>query len=170
MTKTAESFRIRSRSLRRVGTMAALVLGCASYRGTATTVQPSDVAREGGWVIVPHFPLVMQQGDHDCGAAALAAVLTYWGHPAKPAEIVEAQPKPGQRLSASDIEHYARGQGLSSYVFFGTMKDVAYELTHGRPVIVGVAKPYSGNKALAHYEVVVGYEPAKKRVLFLDPG
>lgn len=170
MKKPTESLLVRSRSLRRLAAIAALGLGCASYRGTASTVQPSEVAREGGWVIVPHFPLVMQQGDHDCGAAALAAVLTYWGHPANPGEIVQAQPKPGQRLSASDIERYARAQGLSSYVFFGTMKDVAYELGHGRPVIVGVAKPYSGNKAVAHYEVVVGYDPAKKRVLFLDPG
>jgi ABC-type bacteriocin/lantibiotic exporter with double-glycine peptidase domain len=147
--------------------MAALSLGCASYRGSASTAQPSEVAHEGGWVIVPHFPLVLQEGNHDCGAAALSAV---WGRASTPADIVKAQPVPGQRLSASDIERYARHEGLSSYVFFGTMKDVAYELGHGRPVIVGLAKPYSGNKAVAHYEVVVGYEPVKRRVLLLDPG
>ena len=79
MKNATDSLRVRSRSVRRIAAIAALALGCASYRGTASTVQPSEVAREGGWVIVPHFPLVMQQGDHDCGAAALAAVLTYWG-------------------------------------------------------------------------------------------
>ena len=29
---------------------------------------------------------------------------------------------------------------------------------------------YSGDKAISHYEVVVGYEPEKRQVLLLDPG
>jgi ABC-type bacteriocin/lantibiotic exporter with double-glycine peptidase domain len=150
--------------------IAGLSLGCASYKGSSHEVQPSAVLSEGGWVIVPHFPLVMQEGNHDCGAASLSALLGFWGRPSTPAQISEASGRSGQRLSAGDLEQYARSHGFASYVFYGTMKDVAYEIDHGRPVIVGLGKPYQGNKAVAHYEVVVGYSRDKRQVLLLDPG
>lgn len=120
--------------------------------------------------MVAGFPRVMQQADNDCGAAALTAVLDFWGRPTTPQAVVEGAGRVGKRMRASDIEGYARKQGLSSYVFFGTMTDLVYELRRGRPVIVGLGKPYQGDKAVAHYEVVVGYEPTQKRVLLLDPG
>jgi hypothetical protein len=68
------------------------------------------------------------------------------------------------------MANYARKFGLHSYVFYGTMTDVAHELRRGRPVIVGLGKSFEEKKALSHYEVVVGYEPDKKLVLLLDPG
>lgn len=150
--------------------IAGLSLGCASYKGSSHEAQPSAVLAEGGWVIVPHFPLVMQEGNHDCGAASLSALLGFWGRPSTPLQISEAAGRSGQRLSAGDLEQYARSHGFASYVFYGTLKDVAYELDHGRPVIVGLGKPYQGNNAVAHYEVVVGYSRDKRRVLLLDPG
>jgi ABC-type bacteriocin/lantibiotic exporter with double-glycine peptidase domain len=150
--------------------VAVLNLGCASYQGTAKDAQPSQVVQSGAWVMVPNFPRVLQQSNHDCGAAALSAVLSFWGHPTSPNQVVAATGRSGQRLSAGDLESYARSAGLSSYVFYGTMTDIAYELSHGRPVIVGLGKAYQDGKALAHYEVVVGYEPHKKQVLLLDPG
>jgi hypothetical protein len=100
----------------------------------------------------------------------LSAVLGFWGRPATPSQIAGAEQRSGKRLGAGDIEQYARGQGFSSFVFYGTMKDVAYELDHGRPVIVGLGKAYEGNKAIAHYEVVVGYSRDRRQVLLLDPG
>src|SRR5215831_4564637 len=78
--------------------VSALSLGCASYKGSSHQAQPSAVVREGGWVIVPHFPLVMQEGNHDCGAASLSAVLGFWGHPATPGEIASASGGSGERL------------------------------------------------------------------------
>jgi ABC-type bacteriocin/lantibiotic exporter with double-glycine peptidase domain len=150
--------------------MALLSLGCASYAGTASTVQPSSVARDGQWIMVPHFPLVLQDTSHDCGAAALSSVMRFWGHPVSARSIEASLGRSDARLSAGDIETYARGAGLSSYVFFGTMKDVVHELRAGRPVIVGLGKKYQADKAVSHYEVVVGYEPKKKLVLLLDPG
>lgn len=150
--------------------IAMLSLGCASYSGTASTVQPSAVAHEGEWMMVPGFPLVLQDHSHDCGAAALSSVLRFWGRPASPEAIETSLGRKDARLRAGDIEQYARKAGLSSYVFFGTMTDVVHELKQGRPVIVGLGKKYEGNKAVSHYEVVVGYEPTKKLVLLLDPG
>ncbi|HMI89118.1 MAG TPA: cysteine peptidase family C39 domain-containing protein [Polyangiaceae bacterium] len=149
--------------------IAALSVGCASYRGTATNAQPSVVAQQGQWTMVRNFPHVPQAGDKDCGAAALAAVLRYWGHAASPESIEAALGRADNRLQAGDMEAYARGLGLRSYVFYGTMKDVVHELEQGRPVIVGLGKMVEEKKALSHYEVVVGYEPNKKQVLLLDP-
>jgi ABC-type bacteriocin/lantibiotic exporter with double-glycine peptidase domain len=154
----------------RVLLVAVLNLGCAFYQGTAKDVQPLQVARSGNWVVAPRVPLVMQQSNHDCGAAALAAVLRFWGHPTSPDQVVAATGRGGKRLSAGDLSKHARSAGLLSYVFYGTMTDIAYELNHGRPVIVGLGKSYQEGKALAHYEVVVGYEPHTKQVLLLDPG
>jgi predicted double-glycine peptidase len=149
--------------------MTVLGLGCASYRGTATPAQPSAVAQQGQWTMVPNFPHVAQLGEKDCGAASLAAVLRYWGHSASPESIATALDRTDSRLQAGEMESYARDAGLRSYVFFGTMKDVIHELDRGRPVIVGLGKMVEEKKALSHYEVVVGYEPHKKQVLLLDP-
>ena len=149
--------------------IAALSFGCASYRGTATSAQPSVVAQEGHWTMVRNFPYVPQANQSDCGAAALAAVLRFWGHPATPQSIAAALGAEDNRLKAGDMEAYARSVGMRSYVFFGTMKDVVHELEQGRPVIVGLGKMVEEKKALSHYQVVVGYEPNKKQVLLLDP-
>lgn len=121
-------------------------------------------------MMVPRFPLVLQTEDDDCGAAALAAVLRFWGYQATPQSIEAALGSTGHRLRAGDMEAYARSVGLRSYVFFGTMKDVVHELGQGRPVIVGLGKTIEAKKAISHYEVVVGYEPKKKQLLLLDPG
>ena len=149
--------------------MATFAVGCASYRGTATSAQPSVVSQEGHWTMVRNFPHVAQQGDKDCGAASLAAVLRYFGQSASPESIATAMNSTDSRLSAGEMATYARDAGLRSYVFYGTMKDVVHELDRGRPVIVGLGKMIDEKKALSHYEVVVGYEPNKKQVLLLDP-
>jgi predicted double-glycine peptidase len=153
------------------GTLVLLVLsaGCATYRGSTSAAQPSVVAREGRWTMVPNVPLVLQADDDDCGAAALASVARYWGYSASPQSIEAALGRTDKRLQAGDMETYARSVGLQSYVFFGTMKEVLHELERGRPVIVGLGKMVEEKKAISHYEVVVGYEPDKKQVLLLDP-
>ena len=149
---------------------AVLNLGCASYQGTAKDVQLASLKNKGNWLIVPDFPRVLQASNHDCGAAALASVLTYWGRPTTPEKVAEAEGKKGKQMSASDIERHAKSNGLSAFVFYGNMGDILYEVRRGRPVIVGVGKPYGEkNKALAHYEVIIGVDPEAKRVLLLDP-
>ncbi len=169
ITRILETRRGRKLSSFLFAALAAASLGCATYQGTAKEARPSVLAREDNWVMVRGFPRVLQRGNHDCGAAALAAVLAFWGHRVTPEQISTAVSKRGEQLRARDIEVYAKSVGLSSFVFFGTMNDLIYELKRGRPVIVGVGKPYSDKKALAHYEVVVGYEPKKRQVLLLDP-
>jgi predicted double-glycine peptidase len=149
--------------------IAVSAVGCANYQGTARAAEPVALAQEGEWVMVSGVPLVRQETNKDCGAAALASVLKFWGRGATPSSIEAAIGRGNERLRAGDMAGYARKQGLRSYVFFGTMDDVVYELEQGRPVIVGLGKTYEGTKAISHYEVVVGFERDKKRVLLLDP-
>jgi hypothetical protein len=96
--------------------------------------------------------------------------MRYWGYSTSPEAIEADLGAANSRLKAGDMVEYARKKGLHSYVFYGTMTDVVHELRQGRPVIVGLGKPLQKDKALAHYEVVVGYEPDKELVLLLDPG
>jgi len=146
-----------------------LSAGCASYQGTSKTVHPSVVVSEGAWILVPNFPLVLQEASDDCGAAVLASVLRFWGYTATPGAISARLGDKDNRLKAGDMATYARSHGLKAYVFFGTMQDIEHELARGRPVIVGLGKMVGAKEALSHYQVVVGYEPIKKQLLLLDP-
>ena len=143
--------------------------GCASYAGTAKSAEPEVLARQGDWLMVRGVPLVLQESRDDCGAAAFASVLRFWGHEATPASIEARIGQENRRLRAGDIVAYARREGLRSYVFFGTIADIRHELERGRPVLVGLGKALDSKQALLHYEVVIGYEPNQARVLLLDP-
>jgi len=143
--------------------------GCASYAGTAKSAEPEALARQGNWLMVRGVPLVRQETRDDCGAAALSSVLRFWGRDATPAAIEARIGQENRRLKAGDIVAYARNEGLRSYVFFGSLADIRYELEQGRPVLVGLGKALDSKRAVLHYEVVIGYEPKQERMLLLDP-
>jgi predicted double-glycine peptidase len=149
---------------------AALSAGCSMYRGSAKSADPVEIAQRGEWTMVSNFPLVLQKDSNDCGAAALASVLRFWGYSASPESVEAAIGGKNRRLSAGDMADHARKVGLSAFVFFGTMDDVVHELEQGRPIIVGLGKELKTKRVLSHYEVIVGYEPKQKLVLLLDPG
>jgi ABC-type bacteriocin/lantibiotic exporter with double-glycine peptidase domain len=146
-----------------------VVSSCATYRGTAAPAESALPAREPGWIWVSGVPAVEQEEDKDCGAAALAAVLGYWGARTKPDDVWKAVRRaPDDRVAAAELTAYARSHGFDAYVFHGTVADIEKELGEGRPVIVGVAKPY-GDRWLKHYEVVAGFHPGSRAVLTFDP-
>lgn len=144
-------------------------VACASYAGTAKSADPTALAQQGNWVMVPGFHPVLQESSDDCGGAALAAVLRYWGRDVTPRAVEARVGRENRRLRAGDMVAYARSEGLRSYVFFGTMDDLRYELEQRRPVVVGLGKAIDSKHALLHYEVVVGYEPNQRHLLLLDP-
>ena len=146
--------------------VALVATGC--YRGSAHDASAESIARDPAWIVV-NVPQVRQTGTSDCGAAALASVLGYWGRPTPLATIESATNAGSGGASAGALERFARERGLYAYVFYGDVSDLEHELRSGRPVIVGVVKPYSAGHGLAHYEVVTGYEPRTKRVLTFDP-
>ncbi len=140
----------------------------ACYRGTAVGAPAEAVARDPNWTRVD-VPPVRQTGASDCGAAALASVLRYFGRPTSLPVIERSVDVKHGGASLGDLESFARAQGLSAYAFNAELSDLEHELRAGRPVIVGTVKPYRPGRGLAHYEVVTGYEPVRKRILTFDP-
>jgi Peptidase C39 family len=162
----------RRGSLRSVVAGAALLTlaGTGCYTGSARDVASlPDVAHDPGWVLVRGVPFVHQQSEVDCGAAALAMVLAYWGQPATLATIVTARPPHDGGILAGELRDLARAYGLQAFLVPGTFVDLDTQLRRGRPVLVGLAKPIAGNRALQHYEVVIGLNRTRRRVLTWDP-
>jgi ABC-type bacteriocin/lantibiotic exporter with double-glycine peptidase domain len=146
---------------------ALLASGC--YKGSARSLTPADLAREQGWERVEGVPEVRQVARRDCGAAALAMVLGYWGLPVTRDQIIVAHPTaPEGGIRAAALRDFARGHGLQAFVLKGELADLEREVQRRRPVLVGTMKVY-GRKAYPHYEVVVGFNRPQQRILTLDP-
>jgi len=142
--------------------------GC-SYLGTAESFDPADFEREAGWIAVKDVPVILQKKDEDCGAAALAMALAFWRVPSSLEEVTrKCPPVAGEGIKAGVLRACARDKGLQSFLFHGSFADFEKELSRGRPVIVGLIKPYV-NGGLTHFEVVVGIHPRKEVVVTLDP-
>jgi ABC-type bacteriocin/lantibiotic exporter with double-glycine peptidase domain len=154
---------------------AVAVLSASScYTGTAHAISPREVAARAaadpGWLIVGNVPLIRQRSDADCGSAAAAMVLSYWSAPATVAELDARDPVAAEHgWRAGELRALLRQRGFDAFVISGRLEDLAHELRQGRPVVVGVVKRYRGERALAHYEVVIGVHPARGRILTLDP-
>jgi len=154
----------------RVGLVLALALAAsACYTGSAHSLPANSVsalAHDPEWRIVRDVPFVAQQTTSDCGPAALAMVLAHFGAPpATTPELARGD------VRAGTLRDVARSRGLEAYVVSGTFDDLFTQVARGRPVLVGLAKPmaFTGGRALAHYEVVVGVNRAKRLILSLDP-
>lgn len=143
--------------------------GCASgYTGEARDFSPSRLS-EPGWVAVRGVPVEPQLGEADCGAAAIAMVIAYWtgGEPRTIAAVL--RPAPDSGIAAGRMRDLARGRGLAAFIVRGQLADLEREVAAGRPVVVGLVKPYGNKKVLTHYEVVVGLNRQEKLVVTLDP-
>jgi ABC-type bacteriocin/lantibiotic exporter with double-glycine peptidase domain len=152
--------------------LASYVLASGCYHGTARTATPADLADpHDGWNRVDGVPPVRQIAREDCGAAALAMVLGYWGVPITREAIGAGTGNPvapGPGIRAAALRDFARRQGLQAFLVQGELADLDREVGRNRPVLVGVMKRYGG-RIYPHYEVVVGVSRGTKRVLTLDP-
>ncbi len=141
----------------------------ACYRGGSRPVEMSQLTASPDWITLTRVPTLVQDGEHDCGAAATAMVLDYWGQKVEPEEIRKQSGVPDDKgISAGFLRDYLRGRGLQAYLLEGTMNDLARELREGRPVLVGVAKPYTTG-TYAHYQVVVAINLSSKELAVIDP-
>jgi hypothetical protein len=147
--------------------IALLCGGCASYLGSAHDL-PSDRLREPGWVAVHDVPFVAQRAESDCGAAAIAMLVGYLTG-LDPAPLADTlRPVPARGLAAGRLRDFARDRGLASFLIHGELRDLDTELTAGRPVLVGLVKPYREG-ALTHYELVIAIDHQGGRIATLDP-
>ncbi|TKS63115.1 MAG: peptidase C39 [Nitrospira sp.] len=111
-------------------------------------------------VVVPFFP----DGTDQCGPAALASVLTYWGIPSEPA-VLKAEmyrPQLGGTLPI-DLLLAAQARGLQSEGSSGTLESLKAELDAHHPVVAllnlgWVVFPQG------HYVVITGYDERQQGV------
>jgi ABC-type bacteriocin/lantibiotic exporter with double-glycine peptidase domain len=144
-------------------------VACASgYTGSARKTSPQTVTLLRGWLVVDDVPLVRQEREADCGAAAIAMVVAYWTGVEVAAVLEALGPVPSRGLKAGRLRDFARSHGLAAYLVKGELADLERELADGRPVLVGLAKPQRKG-VLSHYEVVVGLHREQARVATLDP-
>jgi hypothetical protein len=121
-----------------------------------------------GWIAIEDMQFRGQRAEYDCGPTALHMVLDHFcaGEPTNAATMFGSD----RRVTAAELRNRARTLGFDAFVISGTFQDIEHELRKNRPVIVGIAKPApKGNKAIAHYEVVVGIAPKQSRIVTLDP-
>jgi ABC-type bacteriocin/lantibiotic exporter with double-glycine peptidase domain len=146
----------------------ALTTGCRlSYTGGA---RPVDAAKlDGNWLRASSTPVVRQKSQVDCGLAALAMVAGAWGEKWTIDDLrhdVKMSAK-GAKLGA--LRDVARARGLEAYAIAGNFADLQRELSHGRPVLLGLQLPFEQDRALHHYEVAVALNPRDGSVVTLDP-
>jgi ABC-type bacteriocin/lantibiotic exporter with double-glycine peptidase domain len=150
-----------------IGVWALLAAGC--YAGSARSFSPERFQREPGWISVAPVRAVHQRGEKDCGAAVVSMLLGYWGVPVEQADVRGASEVAADRgLSARFLRDYLRARGLQAFLMEGSMAAIEAELAAGRPVLVGIAKPYS-NQDYAHYQLVVGMHRERGRIVVVDP-
>lgn len=165
--------RVDTITSRSPGAAGLALLGCifasGCYLGSARSTTVAQLAKESGWEVVTAVPEVRQVAREDCGAAALAMVLEYWGRPVTRDEISAANPTvPERGIRAAALREFARRQGLQAFVIQGEQGDLDREIGLRRPVLVGMMKRYI-LRNYPHYEVVVGINRQSQRILTLDP-
>ncbi|HEY4185402.1 MAG TPA: cysteine peptidase family C39 domain-containing protein [Polyangia bacterium] len=148
--------------------MLATVVASGCYTGSARSTSWKQASGP-GWVVVKDIGFVPQQRQDDCGAAALAMTLGYWRAPVREEEIVREIPPRDGGIRAGELRDLARRRGFQAFLVEGTFEDLETQLRQGRPIVVGLAKPVLGGKAILHYEVVVGFNKTTRHVLSLDP-
>jgi ABC-type bacteriocin/lantibiotic exporter with double-glycine peptidase domain len=150
-----------------------LLASCAHYTGQARPLASSELPDDEGWIRAAPTPTVLQRDYADCGAAALAMVAGRWHVDLSLDDAARALPRSeasGVRLG--DLREVARARGLVAYVIEGNATILTHELGAGRPVIVGLLRPYGDNRGVNHYEVVVAIRQpvdAEGEVVTIDP-
>jgi ABC-type bacteriocin/lantibiotic exporter with double-glycine peptidase domain len=130
-----------------------LAAGCASVDLDAVR----DSAATGHGHLIAGVPFVSQD-DYQCGPAALAMVLGYYGVAVSPAEIAREIYLPSVRGTLNlDLEFYARRRGFATRAFEGTLDRVRDEIRGGRPLIVFQDLGVPGYP-VPHFAVLVGFD------------
>ena len=144
------------------------VLVCALLAGCAS---PQLMSLEQHWPpdLPAHFELkeiaFFPQEEHECGPAALAAVLQSAGVAATPEQLLDQVYLPGREGSLQvEMQAASRRHGLPAYALQPAIAAVLREVAAGNPVLVlqNLSLPIY---PVWHYAVVIGYDRERNRVL-----
>lgn len=141
--------------------------GCIASDPGAHAVSASQL--DASWLRAAPTPVVVQRGDRDCGAAALAMVGGAWGHPWTLDDVEQRIPPGADGIQLAAMRDFARSAGLDAYAIRGTRADLEHELAAGRPVLLGLVLPVDRKHNRSHYEVAVALHPSDGDVVTIDP-
>ncbi len=145
----------------------ALVLAGCGYLGSARPFNPAHPPP--GMDLLAQIEPVRQGVENDCGPAALTMVLRWHEDPLTLEEAVKAlPPREGGGVTAGALRDFARARGFRAHVVAGTFDDLRKQIALGRPLVVGLIKPYI-SKLVPHFEVLAGIDPEAKCVVTVDP-
>ncbi|NIS60449.1 MAG: PA2778 family cysteine peptidase [Proteobacteria bacterium] len=114
---------------------------------------------------VPFFA----QSKYQCGPAALASVLNYYGCRVTQGKIVEAIYKKRLKGTLSiDMILFARRMGFDARAYKGSISDLKSHILKDRPLIVFQDLGYP-LLPIRHFSVVIGYDDAEG-ILILHSG
>jgi ABC-type bacteriocin/lantibiotic exporter with double-glycine peptidase domain len=161
-----------SRPLQRSGARAALLLLLAGLLGNGCGGASLDAVRAdvtaGHGHLISTVPFIAQEA-YQCGPAALAMVLRYWGAAADAEQIGRALYLPSARgVLNLELEFEARRRGFRAQAFEGTLERAKTELRRGRPLIV-FQDLGRGPLSVPHFAVLVGYDD-RAEVVVLHSG
>jgi ABC-type bacteriocin/lantibiotic exporter with double-glycine peptidase domain len=155
----------------RLAALVVAVLGVTAcqlpYTGGARPVSPTELGT--GWYRAAATPVVRQHHETDCGLAALAMIAGTWGRRWSVEDLNQQVPPTERGVKLGALRDLARARGLEAYAIKGSERDLAHELSQGRPVLLGLILPYDQGHNASHYEVAVAMKPADGTVVTIDP-
>ena len=109
-----------------------------------------------------------RQSESTCGPAALASVVSYWGHPADLEQITAKIyiPKLGGTLPM-DMEAFARESGFTTASSEGTLEELKAYVRKGMPVICMLDLGF-GLYHRPHYITMVGFDDVNAVIIGHD--
>lgn len=131
--------------------LALCISGCSPFgQVPLETLQAEDT-------VSLEVPFIPQARSHDCGPAALAAVLEYHGREVSLQEITKMVYIPEiRRTLLPDMENFARELGFKTGSGRGSLELLRRNVDSQRPVIV-LMDAGSGIVDRPHYIVILGY-------------
>ena len=102
---------------------------------------------------VPFYP----KETYQCGPAALAGVLNYWGVDVAPEEIAENIFSESARGTLNiDMALYAQSKGLQAKYYRGGIEDIKRKISNGFPMITLVDYGFMAYQ-VNHFMVIIGF-------------
>lgn len=125
------------------------VIGILSGCTTVTELQQTDAIKQENGMVAIDFQAIKQKHRLDCGAVCLVAVMNYWGINVSQQDIKKYlgdPPKGGYSLN--QLKEYAQKMGLVAIVMSGTLEDLRFHCSLGRPCIVVYEKSKEKNHSV----------------------
>lgn len=151
----------------RISFVAYLLIACQSCSSALSTIPANELASLSAEASISGVPFI-EQGDYQCGPAALAMAFNWSGTKITLDELLEKTFTPGRRGSfQNDLITATRRHGKLAYVIERTFSALLRELESGHPVIVLQNRGLNW-LPLWHYAVAIGYNIPQNKIRLIS--